>query len=299
MSTNEQTFELLEATGLNWTVNKLALTGPEGEATESYGLFRNDNGKWLGTVGPRYTPMQNHELASTIIDACQGVGIEAKRGGQLSGGRRVYLQAALTDEYIGKSGVKRYITALNSHDGSTAIGFGATNQVVICENTFHMAYTSGDLTKFRHTPSAKERINAAMLQLRSALAAEQQLMDNFKRMADTGLKEDMVTKVLERIIKRGFAVEGNEEISTRKRNQLVNLNGAIERELNDEGRTLWGLFNGITRYTNHIAAPKNGSEADRMEYLMSGGGYKLNAIAYEEIMGWIDAHTDESVYVMA
>ena len=64
---NEKTFNLLEAAGLNWTVSKESLTTIDGKDTESFGIFRSDNKEWLGTVVNRYTPMQNFELAETVI----------------------------------------------------------------------------------------------------------------------------------------------------------------------------------------------------------------------------------------
>jgi len=182
MNTQQQTFELLEATGLNWTVNKIDLVSPQGYTTESFGIFRNDTNDWLGTVGNRYVPMQNYELAETIVEATNGIGLVTTKGGQLSGGAKVYLQTELPDEFIGKSGVKRHITALNSHDGSSSIGFGSSSTVVVCTNTFYKAYKG--LDKFRHTASAKERIERAMLDLRKALELDAMLMDDFKRMAD-------------------------------------------------------------------------------------------------------------------
>ena len=75
---NEKTFELLNATGLNWTVSKESLTTIDGKDTESFGIFRSDNEKWLGTVGNRYTPMQNFELAETVIVASDGLGLNTK-----------------------------------------------------------------------------------------------------------------------------------------------------------------------------------------------------------------------------
>jgi hypothetical protein len=59
MTKQEKTFNLLEATGLNWSVNKAELFSAEGLQTESFGIFRNDNSQWLGTVGKKYVPMQN------------------------------------------------------------------------------------------------------------------------------------------------------------------------------------------------------------------------------------------------
>jgi len=281
------TFELLESTGLNWSVNKLPLRGPDGQSTDSYGLFRNDNNQWLGTVGPRYTVMQNASLAETIIDACEGIGLEAKRGGQLRGGRKVYLQAELPDEYIGKSAVKRYITALNSHDGTTAISFGSTNTVVICENTFHLAYKSGDMTRFLHTANAKTLIDEAMKEMRVAMKNEQKLVDNYKRMADTKLSEEIMRAVLGGIATKAWDVGVDEKLSPRKEATLVKVKDCVMQEINDEGYTLWGIFNGITRYTNHVAAPKQ----DKLSYVMTGAGYDINGVAYDTIMQWIDAHS--------
>ena len=287
MTTFEQTFALLEKANLNWTVNKLPLFGPDGQPTSSYGIFRNETNTHLGTVGERYVPMQNHELAEMIIDACEGVGILATKGGVLSGGSRVYLQAALPDMVIDRSPLKRFITALNSHDGSTAIAFGSTNTNVICQNTFHKAYKDGAMTKYRHTSSASERIKQAMLQIKQTMAGDQLLMDNFSRMADVKLTEHLAHDLITRILKRGFALDTGDKLSTRRKNQLVRLNSSIEQELGDQGVTLWGFFNGITRYTNHVAAPAD----SKLEYVMDGEGGRINGVAYDTIMEWIDANT--------
>ena len=64
-----KTFELLTDTKTNWGVTKKPLTCPDGYPTESFGIYRNDNNKWLGTVGKTYEMMQNATLAENIIEA--------------------------------------------------------------------------------------------------------------------------------------------------------------------------------------------------------------------------------------
>ena len=292
MTTQEKTFNLLEATGLNWTVNKEQLFTAEGIKTESYGIIRNDSNEWLGTVGKKYVPMQNWELAENIIEATEGVGLSTTRGGELKGGGKIYLQAELPNEFIGRSDVKRYITALNSHDGSSSIGFGSSSTVVVCQNTFFQAYKG--LDKFRHFSSANGRIKDAISDLRKALELDQSLMDNFKRMADMEMKDEVV----ERVIRKVFAVDPSspqKEHSTRKVNQINAFASALNKEIQLEGKTIWGLFNGVTRYTNHIAAPSNVQEKN--DYLMTGGGYKMANTAYETIMSWILENTSEYVFM--
>ena len=287
MSTQEQTFDLLEKTGLNWTVNKLPLYGPDGQRTNSYGIFRNDSNAHLGTVGTRYVPYQNYEMAETIIDACSEVGIEASKGGMFDAGGKVYMQASLPDVVIGRSPLKRYITCLNSHNGTASIGFGSTSTNIVCMNTFHMAYKDGAMTKYRHTESAAERIRHAVKAIQQTISGDQLLMDNFSRMADVKLTEDAARVMLNGIFKKGFGLDPKDEVSTKRKNQLVSLNNSIERELHDQGVTLWGFFNGITRYTNHVAAPASSKE----QYVMDGAGYDLNLAAFDEVMAWIEKNT--------
>jgi phage/plasmid-like protein (TIGR03299 family) len=288
---NEKVFDLLENTGLNWSVSKNQLVDLEGHATGSYGIFKGGV-EWLGTVGDRYEMLQNHELAETLIQATDGLGIEITRGGMLYKGVKTYLQAELPEEYVGKSNVKRWITCLNSHDGSTSVGFGSSNTVVICENTFFKAF--GELQKFRHTASMKQRIEIAQNDLRNTIALDNQLMTNFKRMADLPLKDEIV----ERVLAKMFKVKGDqktEEISTRKENQIKAFAGSLTRSITEQGQTVWALFNGVTRYVNHIAAPSDPEK--KKDFLMSNGGLELSNIGFNEIMNWVTENTAELVLI--
>jgi phage/plasmid-like protein (TIGR03299 family) len=277
----DKTLDLLQATGLNWTVSKEPLLTADGKPTQSFGLFRSDTQKWLGTVKSRYVPMQNATLAETIVLATSGIGLKANRGGELRGGQRIYIQTELPEVHIGNSPVKRYITALNSHDGSTAIAFGSTNDVVMCDNTFHRVYSSGDLTRYRHTESAEERIEEAMKRLRQALTSEADMVDAFKRMANIPLTTEIHKKVREAVLVDGMGFDLDAKLSTRRTNTMDKLDAAIARELKDEGSTLWGLFNGFTRFTNHELVPKKG---EKLDFVMGGGGYAINQVAYESLM---------------
>jgi phage/plasmid-like protein (TIGR03299 family) len=292
----EQVFEVLEATGLNWTVNKVPLISisenPDlnGLKTDNMGVFRNDNGGHLGTVKQQYVPYQNHELAETIVEASGAIGLDVVRGGHLKGGKLVYLQTELTQEYIGKSPINRYITAINSHNGTTSIGFGSSNTVVVCQNTFYKAYK--DIAKFRHSSSASERIKLAIWDLKKAIGMDEKLMHNFKVMAEQPLKDEIVARVL----KNCFNIDldkKEKDVSKQTLSKLEKVNKAVSMEMDLEGRTLWGLFNGVTRYTNHMAV----GEKNKQEYIMTGGGYGTNLVAYETIMQWIEENTAELVEV--
>lgn len=296
----ERTMNLLESTGLNWEVKKEPLFHGTGKETDFYGIFKYDQAdyrtpsKCFGTVKDRYRPFQNWELADTIVRATDGIGIVTNKGGQLSGGSKVFLQAELPDEYVGKSDVKRWVTVLNSHDGSSSIGFGSTNMVVVCQNTFHRAFK--DTQKFRHTESAKERIETAVRQFQQTIAEDKRMFDTFKRMSELRPDESIVQAVINKL----FSVDVNntkrDDISTRKVNQLQQFAQAYNTERDLEGDTVWGLFNAVTRYTNHIAAPDTHR---KNEYLMTGTGFDLNNTAYDTIVKWLDERTAKTVVSFA
>ena len=285
-----RTLDLLNATGLAWEVKKKPLFAMNEEGinvpTNSYGIFKGD--KHLGTTGERYEPFQNYQLAETIINATEQLNLPLLRGGSLCDDTKIYLQAELKSDMIGKSEIKRYVTALNSHNGTSAIGFGSSNTVVVCQNTFYMAYK--ELTKFKHTINAESRVRDAVELLRLTLINDEMLMEDFKIMANQTLNDEIV----ERVIRNLFKVEKDtkqDDVSTRKVNQLVEFGNSINKSIEEQGNTIWALFNGVTRYTNHIIAPNDAN--DKLSYLMDGNGYQKNLIGFNTIMDWIKQNLSE------
>jgi phage/plasmid-like protein (TIGR03299 family) len=274
-----QTFELLSDTKTTWGVTKKPLTCPDGYPTESFGIYRNDNNKWLGTVGKTYEMMQNSTLAENIIEASMDIS-EKFRGGELYGGKKVYYQAQLQDSQIANDTIKRYITGLNSHDGSSSIGFGFTNTVVVCQNTFYMAMK--EVNRFRHSASAQQRVELAREEIRRVLKAESGLMDNYKRMADAKISNAVTKRVIADLFK--FSEDDFDkdvkDFSTKKVNDIAKFSRILESELSSHGQTLWGLFNAVTWKTNH----QDVKEEKGLENVMVGSGYRKNLNAYNIIV---------------
>jgi len=277
MTTNEKIFNVLQKTNTNWNVSKIplkAITNDEEVLhTETFGLFRSDNNNWLGSVGNRYEVMPNHELAEIMVGIQDRFGGEIL-GGQLQGGKKIYYQMTLPSERIGNDVIKRNITCLNSHDGTSSIGFGSTNVVVSCSNMFHRAMK--DLSKFRHTMSASERLAIAVDEFQKALDTDRALMDDFQKMSQIQIDETILEKVMGSV----FNVDMKSKVSdnsTRKRNQVSQFEVALAKETREKGGTLWGLFNAVTYYTNHLEKKQD------LNYLMYGAGYKKNLTAFNTI----------------
>ena len=288
----EKVFEILESTGTNWSVEKIRLTTECGKQTGSYGIFRSDNGNWLGTAKERYEPFQNSRLVENLVDAADTLNLELTRGGSFKGGARVFYQMSLPDEYVGKSNVKRFITAMNSHDGSTSIGFGSTNVVVICKNKFFRAYR--ELDKVKHTITADIKVSELVKNIQFTMGLDQKMFNQFKRFADIEMNDEIVQSLVSKLWK--VDVQKNiDSLSTRSKNQIETFANNLQTEIKLEGKTIWGLFNAVTRYTNHEAAPKD--EMKRDEYLMNGTGAALSNLAFDTLLSYVEKHSHEYVMI--
>lgn len=289
----EKVFETLEKTKTNWAVNKLPLVSTCGKSTGSFGLFRSDNDAWLGTTRDRYQVFNNANLVEHLIDACGSLDLEITNGGILDGGKKVFFQIALQDEYIGRSGIRRNITATNSHDGFSCIGFGSTNTVIVCQNTFYRAYNQ--LEKVRHSSLAEVRVAQLAESIKLTIDEDKNLMETFKRMADIQATDEMVAKIVSSLFKIEPKQTALNDVSTRRKNQINTFADCINTEYGLQGNTVWGLFNAVTRYTNHKAAPT--AEDAKANYLMNGNGLRLSNLAFNELLAYVERNTREYVMV--
>ena len=266
---SEKVFNLLERTNLNWSVKKEPLFTNDGKNTESFGLFRNDNEQWLGTVGNRYQVYNNSKLATIIVNAAEGlVDTDLITGGSLGEGKKVFLQIPLEDKHIHTDTIKRNITALNSHDGSTSIGFGSSNTVVVCRNTFYQAHK--ELKKFRHTDSADQQIKKASEQLKQAILKDNKLMEDYSRMVDVTIDKSIFGSLVKKLFDVNLDVR-QKDVSTRKKNTLVEFQRTVET--------------------------KNKNASETKEHLMVGSGYRKNLIAFDEIMKFVNTKTSTKIFI--
>jgi hypothetical protein len=222
-----------------------------------------------------------------MVDITNEVGLDVTRGGTLSSGSKVYLQASLPDDIVGNSGIKRWLTTTNSHDGTSAITLGYSNMVIACSNSFHAASKGNN--RYRHTINAESNIQENVKQIKMTLANEMKLIETFKAMQSTDIKDEAIDKTVRALFT--ISLDTNQDdISTRKRNQVETFSNNLVTEINTHGKTMWSLFNAVTRYTNHEASPID--DDAKNNYLMNGGGFKLNNIGYNEIMKFVDANTE-------
>ena len=286
ITSGAKTIETLQSTGLDWQVNKVQLCTPDGTPVEYYANQRADNGDILGVMSEHYSVFQNEELAELCEAIAGEFGYTIHKGGILNGGKKVFLQLSagsvtgIGDNY---DRIEKYVTALNSFDGSSSVCFGSLGYTISCQNTFYKAARDKAMSRVRHTASMRDRIEAAKHQILGIVEADKSLYDMFMKMADAPMTPEIVRNVVQQLTdvdtsKTPAAIRADH--SARKYNIASDLLDSIRSETAYKGGSLWGLMSGVTHYTTHKAsAPKR--ENGRVEAKMTGAAGAMDAQAFD------------------
>ena len=118
--------EAIEASGLNWRVEREPIAVDRGDAATDwweprceeipgyYATVRQDTRTVLGIVGERYRIVQNEE-AFQFVDQLLGSSLHFETAGSLHGGRRVWVLATLPEHIeVGGDPVRPYVLLMNS-----------------------------------------------------------------------------------------------------------------------------------------------------------------------------------------
>ena len=280
----QMVMDLLETHDLFWEVKKEKLYTSEGIESNYYSVRRADEDTEFMTCKKGYEVFQNWDLAELTHEIATKLGGDIKKGGHIQNGRKVFMQidsGSLKNIGLNNDQVDKYITVINSHDGSSGIGLGMTNVTVSCSNTFYKAYR--DLNhKIRHTVTMREKIDAVLYGLDAFKDSETSLYETYKRMAEIQAKPNDVKRLIKNLVGVDVdmtASEAEDTYSTRALNKAKNLSIRIAEESAQKGQTLWGLFSGVTSYTNRDLS----GNRDLMENKIIGAGQKIDSKAYNQI----------------
>ena len=265
--------ELLTKSNLAWTVSKEPLNYADGSVSNKVGLRRSDNRDELGVHSPTYEVFQNHELAELVYELANTFDFAIERGLELNGGKKVSIQLSTGSiKRIGENAdtVKKYITAINSFDGSTGVAFGFTYVVISCSNTFFHAYKGLD-HRIRHSSTLRDKIEVALKGMEQMQEEEKSLYELYFKMADTPITKEIVANTI-KIATGGVNIDAKmseleKDFSKAKIRMSTLLINDTATEIAQKGDTLWGLFNGVTKFTtHHSSAPsrENGREESKM-----------------------------------
>lgn len=273
--------DILTAHGLDFTINKypLGATSEKGEAllTPYYGLFNSKSGECINTCKEGYTVSQNAEVVEMVLKGMSGFGdkLSVQKAGSIHGGRRVYMQMAIEGtSKVNDDIIKRFVTVIDSNDGSTGLSVGIGDLTMSCENQFFKFYKAGE-AKFRHTATIAAKIQTIPTLIQTALDKSLEQIRIYNKFASTSVSRDLANEMVNSILGYDRLHISEKGLTKRSEDMMESLYSHIRKEMNQKGENLWGLHSGVTSWTTHDkTGPKrlNGKE----ESMLLGTAYQKN-----------------------
>lgn len=265
---------ILNENKLNFTIEKIpmVLKGRENEETKYFGLLNTQSNEVINTVKGSYTISQNDEIVLGAVMGTQPFKHElsVSKAGSINGGRKVFVQLEMKGVNVfNNDAIKRYITIIDSNDGSTGLSVGIGTLTMSCQNQFWAFYKSG--VKMRHTTSLAQKIKFLPQLIAEALDKSLELNERFKMMYKIQANQKVIDSLVNNLTgaDRTMTTKQMEVLSTRKINQMNSLYKHITFEMSTKGQNLWGLHSGVTSWTTHEKQhPKR--ENGHIESLMMG-----------------------------
>jgi len=282
-----------QQSGLDFQVDKIPqrneLTGERSD--KHFGLYRDDTFDLLSIVGAGYEVCQPATMFS-FLDALGGEGAEYTRAGFFGSGEKIFVQMSLGEFDVLGSGDKhkKFLTGINSYDGSVSETYKTTDIRIVCRNTFDFVVKdkSGRWVKFRHTRNAAQRRADALLLLQSAQATAATLHERFELLAQRKVNSQIVGQSIAKL----FNIDLAKELTPQNAQRVEVVHSLFESNDNDafpEFRgTAYNLVNAFTEYADHFrdtrADGSTTAERQRAFSAIFGSGEELKAKAMEVVL---------------
>lgn len=291
--------EILRENGLDFTIEKLPMVAPrnftsvdeggniieevEMVKTPYFGLYNSKTGEIINTVKKGYTVSQNEDIVRLVLEGMSSFGeLSVSKAGSLDGGRRVFMQLGVDGlSSVGRDKIKRYITVLDSNDGSASLSVGIGDLTMSCQNQFYY-FKKNAKTRMQHSASLTEKMQMIPQLIEESLEMSMRMTDKYRVMYEREVTNDDAHKLVEHLvgISRLSSTGVLSEASSRNYNAMEKLYEMIRIEMAQKGENAWGLHSGVTRWTTHEkSAPRRAN--GRIESSMTGTNYKTNQMSLD------------------
>ena len=270
--------------GLDWGVEMVPLVTHDSQTkVDRRAVRRTSDGRILGTVGPRYCPLQNKDAFGWFQPFLDAREAALHTAGSLRGGSRVWVLAKLNrDPLVIAAGdeVQKFILLSHGHDGSLAVRVGFTPIRVVCQNTLSMAHDSdaSKLIRVKHTKDVIENLSNIREIMSRANAEFEATAEQYKRLARKSINQTDLSLYVRRVLK----IEDGQEPSNRTRNMMAEI-----VRLGETGRgndlpsirgTYWSAYNGFNEYLGYN---RGNTPDNRLNSLWFGDSAVMNRHALQ------------------
>lgn len=262
---------------LSWELDIKPVFVPGIEENGKQALVRSDNGQLLSIRSNQYYPVFNRDM-ELIKERVLATNMFSFKGyEEFQHGKRIlaFFENRGQFKLCGQA-VKDFLIIGNSHDTSSKLFIGTSNYMYRCENQFSSKIRN---IEWKHTKRFDMDFLSINNVIRSYEQGRQELYTKMERLklvqVDVALIHRLAAQLMGAIDRTDRELDAPQ---LKQSKQTIQLLECIETEIRDLGPTLWGVFNGVTRYTSNHLEGKPGFG------IVNGRGEEINRIALKSLL---------------
>lgn len=274
--------------GTKYPTFKDYLADPDGSAlcvSEYFALVRDSDSKVLGPAGKEYIPTQNRQAFDFFKKFTTAGHMTMDTAGSLQGGKQVWVLAKLGKMFTlpGGDEIHGYLLLSSPHVWGKSLVIKFVTIRVVCMNTFTMAMNEAKYGKGFRMPHIRAFDAEVAQEAAISLGIANELFEGFEatanKLARTKVDTDVVVRYIADVFQPELVVEQfgksfykateakqaemlldptspKVDASQFKRSAydvLTAVNRQPGADLESTRNTLWGSFNAVTYYCDHLA----------------------------------------------
>lgn len=279
--------QMLEAAGLDWTVEKtptFAIINDEHVSTGQSALVRSSDNKILDVVSDDWVPVQNLQAFEFFNDFIAAGDMQMNTAGSLRNGQIVWALAKVNEsfELFGGDRIDSYLLFSNFHKYGFSTDVRFTPIRVVCNNTLTLSLSSAveRMVKINH----RSQFNGDNVKMMLGITSDK--LSKYKDMASYLGSKMYKKETLVEYFQRVFPVTNSseKELSRNASRALSVVEGQPGAEY-AEG-SWWSAFNAVTYMTDHLVGRSNDTRLSSAWY---GQNKNLKTKALELAVEYADA----------
>jgi phage/plasmid-like protein (TIGR03299 family) len=261
--------ETIEKSGLGYTCTKLQHTSPlDSKPVDSYGVYRDDNGVFLGQVGSDYTIIQNTQCFDYVDNLLDVEGLHYVGAGSVNKGGEIFIVASLGKFTIKGDEHQAFVIFRDFKNGKGSADVRLSILREACANGMHVQSTLAQ-SRYRHTKNVNTRMQNVATQsvLRQELA---NLTGKFDALLERKFtQQEQLTNILNRL----FPLPA--EDAKRQDSKNLETQGRVLQNFEDndgnaypeQRNTAYALYQAISRDIDHtrpmrVTSSRQGQEIE-------------------------------------
>ena len=254
--------------------------------SDYFALVRDSDNKILGPAGKEYIPTQNKQAFDFFRKFCDAGHMQLETAGSLQGGKQVWVLAKLGKMFTlpGGDEVHGYLLFSSPHCWGKSLLIKFVTIRVVCANTFAMAMGDSTYGKGFRMPHVRAFDAEVAQEAAISLGIANELFEGFeaaaRKLAATKVDVDVVVRYIADVFQPELIMEqfgksfykSNTEAkqaellidpsspkvdASQFKRSAYDVLSAVNRQpgadLASSNGTLWGTFNAVTYYADHLA----------------------------------------------